>query len=302
MSVMSRSQFRKELQYGLNAVFGLEYSRYPDEWPMIFDQFTSDKSYEEDVLVSGFGAAPIKAEGAGIAYDSASEVYVSRYYNDTIALAFALTEEASEDNLYGDLGSRYARALARSMQYTKEVNGAAVLNNGFSSSFPGGDGVALFSTSHPLKSGGTAANIPATASQLAEASLEDMMIQIQNTTDDRGIPTKLKAQRLIVPTSLIFTANRILKSPYRSNTADNDINVLNQGGWVADIGVDRYLTSTTAWFIKTDCPDGLKHFSRVKLQRGMEGDFESGNLRYKARERYSFGFSDFRGAFGNAGG
>lgn len=302
MAVMNRSQFRKELQYGLNAVFGLEYSRYPDEWPAFFDQFTSEKAYEEDVLVSGFAGAPIKQEGAGVAYDSASEVFTARYYNDTVALAFALTEEASEDNLYGDLGARYSRALARSMQYTKEIKGAAVPNNGFSTSFPGGDGAALFSLSHPLKGGGNAANIPTTPSQLAEASLEDMLIQIQNCQDDRGIPAKLKAVRLLIPTALTFTANRILNSPYRPGTADNDVNVINQGGWVSDgISVDRYLTNPTAWFLKTDCPDGLKHFARVKLQRGMEGDFESGNLRYKARERYSFGWSDWRGMFGNAG-
>jgi hypothetical protein len=303
MSVMNRSQFRKELQYGLNAVFGLEYQRYPDEWPAIFDTFQSEKAYEEDVLVSGFAGAPTKAEGAGIAYDSASEVYVSRYFNNTIALAFAITEEASEDNLYGDLGSRYSRALARSMQYTKEVQGAAILNNGFTSTFTGGDGVQLFSTAHPLKSGATAANTPVTPAQLAEASLEDTLVSIMGVQDDRGIPAKLKAVRLIVPQQLYFIANRILHSPYRPGTADNDINVINQNGLVSDgVSIDRYLTNPTAWFIKTDCPDGLKHFQRVKLQRGMEGDFESGNLRYKARERYSFGWSDWRGMFANPGG
>jgi len=298
---MNRSNFRKQLQEGLNTVFGMAYKSYPEEWRQIFEVENSSKAYEEDVLMAGLGAAPVKAEGGGVSYDEGAESYVSRYNHETIALAFSITEEAVEDGLYGNLGSKYAKALARSMQHTKEVKGANILNNAFSGS-TGGDGVVLCSTAHPLWAGGTLANTFTTQADLSEASLEEALITIHDWTDERGIPVAVDAKRLIIPTDLQFIAERILRSPYRSGTGDNDINAMkNMGFFSGGVAVNHRLTDADAWFIVTDCPDGLKHMQRVKLKRGMEGDFESGNMRYKTRERYSFGWSDWRGVFGSSG-
>lgn len=300
--MLTRAQFRKQLQEGLNTVFGQEYKRYPNEWKAMFTTERSNKAYEEDVLEQGFGAAPVKAEGAAVDYDTASELWVARYQHETIALAFRITEEAEEDGLYGSIGKRYAKALARSMQHTKELKGANVLNNGFSSSFTGGDAVALFSTSHPLGGGGTFSNTLATPADLSETALEDACIQISEFTDERGIPIAVKARGLCLPPELIFTAQRILYSPGRVGTPDNDLNAINDLNMFPDgVHINHRLTDPDAWFIKTDAPDGMKHFVRVRIQRGMEGDFESGNMRYKARERYIFGWSDPRGAFGSEG-
>lgn len=300
--MMNRAQFKKELQDGLNTTFGLEYKRYPEQWRDIFDISNSKKAFEEDQLMVGFGAASIKREGAGVAYDEGYEGWTARYRNDTVALAFAITEEAIEDNLYGDVGAKYSRALARSLQHTKEVSGAAVLNNGFSSSYTGGDGVALFSTAHPLAGGGTFSNTFTTQADLSEASLEDALINISNFVDDRSIPISTMATRLIVPPSLMFVAERLIKSASRPGSADNDINASKSMGMLpGGASVNQRITDTNSWFIKTDCPDGLKHFIRKGVSRGMEGDFETGNMRYKARERYSFGWTDPRGAFGSSG-
>jgi hypothetical protein len=300
---MSRAQFKKQLQLGLNTVFGLEYKRYPEQWREIFDVFTSKKAYEEDVLLAGMGAAPVKAEGAAVAYDSGSEAWTARYLHETIALAFSITEEAVEDGLYGDLGAKFVKALARSMAHTKEIKGAAVLNNGFNAAFPIGDGQPLFSTLHPLTGGGTFANTFATMADLSEASLEDALTSIGNFVDDRGIPVAYMGMKLIVPQGGQYTAQRILFSELRSGTADNDANAMKQmglfpQGWC----VNQRLVDPDGFFIKTDCQDGLKMFQRTPLKRGMEGDFESGNLRFKTRERYSFGISDPRGCFGSSGG
>jgi hypothetical protein len=299
---MSRTQFKKQLQLGLNTVFGLEYKRYPEQWKEIFDTFTSKKAYEEDVLLTGFAAAPVKAEGAAVSYDAGSEAWTARYLHETIALAFSITEEAVEDGLYGDLGAKFAKALARSMAHTKEIKGAAVLNNGFNAAFPIGDGLPLFSTAHPLTGGGTFANTFTTMADLSEASLEDALTAIANFVDDRGIPVAYMGMKLIVPQGGQYTAQRILFSELRTGTADNDSNAIKQmglfpQGWC----VNQRLTDPDAWFIKTDCMDGLKMFQRSPLKRGMEGDFESGNLRFKTRERYSFGVSDPRGCFGSQG-
>lgn len=295
---MNRMAFRKQLQEGLNAVFGMEYRRYPEEWRDIFDIETSTKAFEEDVLLAGFAGAPVKPEGTGVAYDEGGESYVARYTHETIALAFAITEEAEEDGLYGSLGSKYSKALARSLQHTKEVKGSNILNNGFSSSYLGGDGVPLFSLSHPMYGGGNQANMLSTAADLAEASLEQAAIDISEIDDDRGIPLALQIRKLVIPTELQFVATRILMSPYRTNTGDNDISAIFQLGTVGDgFCVNHRLTDDSNWFLKTDCPDGMKHFVRKKVSRGLEGDFETGNMRYKARERYSFGWSDWRGAF-----
>ena len=300
---INRAQIKKQLEEGLNAVFGLEYRRYPEEWRAGFDVETeSRKAYVEDVLMTGFGAAPVKAEGAGVAYDSASEGYVSRYVFETISLAFAVTEEALEDGLYGNLGAKLSKALARSMQHTKEVRCASVYNNGFSASFPGGDGVALFSTVHPLKNGGNGANMLSTAADLSETSLEDMLTLIGNTTDDRGLPLALRAQRLLIPDELQFVAQRLLYTDLRVDTANNDLNAIKSMGLLpGGFAVNHRFTDTDAWFIKTDCPDGMKHIVRKAISGGMEGDFETGNLRFKKRERYIQGWSDWRGAFGTAG-
>jgi hypothetical protein len=302
MTVMNRTQFKKQLQLGLNTVFGMEYRRYPEEWRSGFEVASSVKAYEEDVLLAGLGGAPVKPEGAPVAFDSGAEAYTARYVHETIALAFALTEEAEEDNLYGSLGAKYSRALARSMQHTKEVKGAAVFNNGFNASFPGGDGVALFSTAHPLWGGGTQSNTFTTQADLSETSLEEACIAISKWVDERGIPIAVNAQRLYVPPDLAFIAERILKSQFRPGTSDNDINALKSKGKIpGGVAENHRLTDVDAWFLITDCMDGLKHMVRKTIARGLEGDFETGNMRYKARERYSFGWSDYRGAFGSSG-
>lgn len=299
---LNRADFRKQLQEGLNAVFGMAYKSYPEEWRGFFEVSNSNKAFEEDVLMAGFGAAPVKGEGAGIEYDEGAESYVARYNHETIALAFAITEEAEEDGLYGALGSKYAKALARSLQHTKEVKGSNVLNNGFSASYPGGDGVALFATNHPLWGGGTQSNKLSTPADLSEASIEAALIQIGDWVDERGIPVAIQAKCIVIPTELQFIAERILNSPYRSGTGDNDVNALKTMGTLpGGVKVNHRLTDADAWFIITDAPDGLKHMVRKKVSRGIEGDFETGNMRYKARERYSFGWSDYRGAFASEG-
>lgn len=299
---LNRADFRKQLQEGLNVVFGMAYKSYPEEWRGFFAVNTSKKAFEEDVLMAGFGAAPVKGEGAGIEYDEGAESYVARYNHETIALAFSITEEAEEDGLYGALGAKYAKALARSLQHTKEVKGSNVLNNGFSASFPGGDNVALFATNHPLWGGGTQSNKFATPADISEASLEAALIQIGDWVDERGIPIAVVADCIVIPTELQFIAERILNSPYRSGTGDNDVNAIKTTGkFSKGVKINHRLTDADAWFIITDCPDGLKHMVRKKVSRGIEGDFETGNMRYKARERYSFGWSDYRGAFGSEG-
>lgn len=300
--VMNRNTFKKQLQEGLNTVFGLEYRRYPEEWRAAFEVGNSNKAYEEDVLLAGLAGAPVKAEGAPVSYDAGGEAYTSRYVHETIALAFAITEEAEEDNLYGDIGAKYARALARSMQHTKEVKGAAIFNNGFNASYPGGDGVALFSASHPLWGGGTQSNTFATQADLSETALEEALIAISKWVDDRGIPVAIRGLRLVLPPDLQFIAERILASSQRPGSADNDINALKSKGMIPGGAHEMHrLTDPDAWFIVTDAMDGLKHMVRKSIQRGIEGDFETGNMRYKARERYSFGWSDHRGAFGSSG-
>lgn len=302
MAIMNRARFRKQLQEGLNTVFGLEYRRYEQEWRPIFAVENSQKAYEEDVLLAGLAGAPVKAEGAPVTYDSGGEAFVSRYVHETIALAFSLTEEAEEDNLYGSIGSKYSKALARSMQHTKEVKGAAVLNNGFDSNFPGGDGVELFATDHPLFGGGTQANTFATQADLSETSLEEACIAISKFVDERSIPIAVRVRKMIIPTDLEFVAERLLMSPYRPGTADNDVNALKKMGKVPGGAYKNHrLTDPSAWFLITDCADGLKHMVRKNIQRGLEGDFETGNMRYKARERYSFGWSDYRGGFASSG-
>lgn len=296
---MNRAQIKKQLQEGLNAVFGLEYKQYPELWKDIFaSSKEGKKAYVEDVLMSGFGAAPVKAEGAGVSYDAGSEGYVSRYVFETIALACAITEEAQEDDLYADLGSQMAKALARSMQYTKNVKGANILNNAFTAGFTGGDGVVLGSASHTLQGGGTFSNILSTAADLSETSLEDMLILIGDAVDERSLPIHLMSQKLVVPTELQFTAQRLLKTEGRVGTANNDINAVRSmsligGGFKTNV----YLTDPDAWFLMTDCPDGLKYIERKALSKGLEGDFESGNMRYKVRERYVFGWSNPRGVY-----
>lgn len=301
MTVMNRASFKKQLQQGLNVVFGQEYRRYPEQWRDIFAIETSDKAYEEDQLEAGLGAAQVKAEGEGVSYDAGGESWTARYIHETIALAFAITEEAVEDGLYGDVGSRMSRSLARSMQHTKEIKGATVLNDGFTVNGP--DGVPLFSASHPLYGGGTASNTLAVQADLSEASLEEMLIGISQAVDDRSIPIAMSARKLIVPPSLVFVADRLLNSNLRPGTPDNDVNAINRMNMIpGGAAVNQRLTDTNAWFMITDVPEGLKHFKRKALQRGMEGDFETGNMRYKARERYSFGYSNWRGAWGSSGG
>lgn len=302
MAIMNRARFRKELQEGLNTVFGLEYRRYEQEWRPIYAVETSQKAYEEDVLLAGLAGAPVKPEGAPVAYDQGGEAFVSRYVHETIALAFSLTEEAEEDNLYGSIGNKYSKALARSMQHTKEVKGAATLNNGFDANFPGGDGEPLFDTDHPLFGGGTQSNTFATQADLSETSLEEACIQISKLVDERSIPIAVRPQKLIVPPDLMFVAERLLTSEKRPGTADNDPNAIRQmNKFPGGCYKNHRLTDTNAWFIITDQPDGLKHMIRKNIQRGIEGDFETGNMRYKARERYSFGWSDYRGAFASSG-
>jgi len=298
---ISRSQLVKELEPGLNALFGLEYKRYETEHEQIFDKETSDRAFEEEVMLSGFGNAAVKAEGSGVSYDSAQETFTARYTHNTIALAFAITEEAIEDNLYDRLASRYTKALARSMANTKQVYAANVLNNGFSTSYPGGDASPLFSTTHATIAG-SFSNTLATAADLNETSLEQSLIDIAAFTDERGLKIAAQGMKLIIPSALQFTADRLMKSSGRVGTADNDINAIKDMGMISQgYTVNHYLTDTDAFFIKTDVPNGMKYFERAPIKTSMEGDFETGNVRYKARERYSFGWSDPRGIFGSAG-
>ena len=298
---ISRAQLLKELLPGLNALFGLEYKTYGEEHKEIYETETSERSFEEETKLSGFSAAPVKAEGAAIAYDNAQEAWTARYNHETIALGFSITEEAVEDNLYDSLSKRYTKALARAMAYTKQVKAAAVLNNGFSSSYTGGDGQPLFSASHPLITGGTNSN-RLTASDLNETSLEAAVIQIAGWTDERGLLIAAKPRKLIVPPALMFTAKRLLDTELRVSTADNDINALKAMGSIPEgYTINHFLTDTNAWFLTTDVPNGMKHFVRTPLQNSMDGDFDTGNVRYKSRERYSFGWSDPLGMFGSPG-
>ena len=297
---ISRGQLVKELEPGLNALFGLEYKNYANEHAEIFDTENSDRAFEEEVMLSGFANAPIKAEGTGVTFDNAQETFTARYTHETLALAFAITEEAIEDNLYDRLASRYTKALARSMANTKQVKAAKVLNNGFGTA-DGGDGKELLATDHPIVTG-TEQNELTTAADLNETSLEQALIDIAALTDERGLKIAAKGMKLIVPSALQFTAERLMKSTQRVGTADNDINAVVSMGMIPQgYSVNHYLTDTDAFFIKTDVPNGLKHFVRAPLKTAMEGDFTTGNVRYKARERYSFGFSDWRGIFGSPG-
>ena len=299
---ITRSQLLKELEPGLNALFGMEYDRYDNEHAEIFDTESSDRAFEEEVMLSGFGQAPVKGEGAAISYDTAGEAFTARYTHETIALAFAITEEAVEDNLYDKLSSRYTRALARSMSNTKQVKGASVLNNAFSSSYVGGDGVSLINNAHPTTGGGNWSNTLATAADLNETSLEQALIDIAAFIDERGLKIALRGMKLILPPALQFTAERILKSEQRVSTSDNDINAIKSGGYMPQgFAINHFLTDPDAWFVKTDSPNGMKHFVRSPLKTAMEGDFETGNARYKARERYSFGWSDPRAMYGSPG-
>ena len=299
---ISRAQLAKELEPGLNALFGMEYQRYENEHAEIYDTVSSDRAFEEDVLLVGFGNAPTKTEGQGVSFDTASESYSARYTHETVALAFALTEEAIEDNLYDRLGARYTKALARSMAHTKQVKAASILNNAFNSSFTGGDGKELCATDHPLASGGTLSNELSTAADLNETSLENSLIDIANFKDDRDMILALRGMKLIVPTNLQFVADRLMDTPGRVGTSDNDINAVRNMGMLPEgYVVNHFLTDTDAFFIKTDVPNGLKMFERAAIKTAMEGDFDTGNVRYKARERYSFGFSDWRGVFGSPG-
>jgi hypothetical protein len=299
---ISRAQLLKELLPGLNALFGLEYAKYPDEHKEIYETETSERSFEEETKLSGFSAAPVKNEGSAIAFDNAQEAFSARYQHETIALGFSITEEAIEDNLYDSLSARYTKALARSMAYTKQIKAANVLNNGFNSNFPGGDGVELFSTAHPLVSGGVNSNEPATPADLNETSLEAAVIQIAQWTDERGLLIAAKPRKLIIPVELMFVATRLLETELRVGTADNDINALkNNGSIPGGYSVNHYLTDPNAWFLCTDVPNGMKHFIRTPLSQSMDGDFDTGNVRYKSRERYSFGFSDPLGMFGSPG-
>ena len=298
---MNRAQFAKMLEPGLNTLFGLEYDSYPPEYAAVFEANTSNRAFEEDVLLEGFGTAPVKNEGAAISYDSGSQQWTARYQHETIALAFSITEEAEEDGQYGSIASRYTKALARSMASTKEIKAANVLNNATSAGYEGGDGVVLLSTSHPTRSGNQS-NTLATAADLSETSLESILIQIADMKDDRGLRVAAQGTMLIIPTAYTFVAERLLESQLRTGTADNDINAIRSGGYLPQgYHVMRRLTDSDAFFVKTDVPDGLKHFQRSPLKKGMEGDFETGNVRYKVRERYSFGFTDWRGVFGSEG-
>ena len=299
---ISRAQLLKELLPGLNALFGLEYARYGEEHKELYETETSERSFEEETKLSGFSAAPVKNEGSAIAYDNAQEAWTTRYNHETIALGFSITEEAIEDNLYDSLSARYTKGLARAMAYTKQVKAAAVINNGFSSAYAGGDGVALFSTAHPLVNGGTNSNRPSTGADLNETSLEAAVIQIAAWTDERGLLIAAKPKKLIVPPSLMFVATRLLETSLRVGTTDNDINALKNNGSIPEgYTVNHFLTDTNGWYLTTDVPNGLKHFVRSPLANSMDGDFDTGNVRYKARERYSFGWSDPLGVFGSPG-
>jgi hypothetical protein len=299
---ISRAQLLKELLPGLNALFGLEYATYGEQHKEIYETETSERSFEEETKLSGFSAAQVKNEGAPIAYDNAQEAFTARYTHVTIAQGFSLTEEAIEDNLYDSLSARYTKALARSMAYTKQVRAASVLNNGFNPAFPGGDGVSLFATNHPLVSGGTNSNRPTTGADLNETSLEAAVIQIAAWTDERSLLIAAKPRKLIVPPALQFVATRLLETELRVGTTDNDINALKNNGSIPEgYTVNNYLTDTNAWFLTTDVPNGMKHFVRTPLSNSMDGDFDTGNVRYKSRERYSFGFSDPLGMFASPG-
>ena len=300
---ISRAQLAKELEPGLNALFGMEYSRYENQHSEIFTTESSDRAFEEEVMLSGFGAAPTKSEGSAVNFDDANEAYTARYNHETIALAFSITEEAVEDNLYDRLSSRYTRALARSMAHTKQVKAAAVLNNAFTAgASAGGDGVALCDASHPLTNGGTFANEPSTAADLNETSLEDALINIAGFVDERGLKVALRGMKLVIPRQLQFIAERIMVSNLRSGTADNDTNAMRSMGMLPEgYAVNDFLTDTDAFFVMTDAPRGMIHFERTSLSTNMEADFDTGNMRFKARERYSFGFSDPRCIFGSPG-
>jgi hypothetical protein len=301
---ISRAQLLKELLPGLNALFGLEYARYGEESKEIYETETSERSFEEETKLSGFTAAPVKNEGSAIAYDNAQEAWTARYNHETIAQGFSITEEAIEDNLYDSLSARYTKALARSMAYTKQVKAAAILNNGFTNSaqYYGGDGVPLFSASHPLVNGGFNSNIPTTPVDLNETSLENAVIQIAAWTDERGLLIAARPRKLVVPPSLQFVATRLLETSLRVGTNDNDINAIKNNGSIPEgYTINHFLTDTNAWFLTTDVPNGMKHFIRAPLDTKMDGDFDTGNVRYKARERYSFGWSDPLGMFGSAG-
>ena len=299
---ISRAQLLKELLPGLNALFGLEYAKYGEEHKEIYETETSERSFEEETKLSGFASAPVKNEGSAIAYDNAQEAWTARYTHETIAMGFSITEEAVEDNLYDSLSSRYTKALARGMAYTKQVKAAYVLNNAFAGGPTYGDGVVLCSTAHPLISGGTNSNRPATGADLNETSLENAVIQIAAWTDERSLLIAAKPRKLIIPPALQFTATRLLETELRVSTADNDINALKNNGSIPEgYTVNHYLTDTNAWFLCTDVPNGLKHFVRTPMSTGMDGDFDTGNVRYKARERYSFGVSDPLGIFGSPG-
>ena len=300
---ISRAQLLKELLPGLNALFGMEYAKYGEEHAEIYETESSDRSFEEETKLSGFSAAPVKNEGAGVSFDDANEAYTARYNHETVAMAFSITEEAIEDNLYDRLASRYTRALARSMAHTKQVKAASILNNAFSAgAFAGGGGVALCDASHPLTSGGTFANEPSTAADLNETSLEDALINIAGFVDERGLVIALRGMKLIIPRQLQFVAERLMVSNLRVGTADNDVNAIKSSGMLPEgYVVNDYLTDTDAFFIKTDAPNGLKHFERSALATSMDPDFDTGNMRFKARERYSFGFSDPRCVFGSPG-
>ena len=299
---ISRAQLLKELLPGLNALFGLEYARYGEEHKEIYETETSERSFEEETKLSGFSAAPVKNEGSAIRYDNGQEAWTARYNHETIALGFSLTEEAIEDNLYDSLSARYTKALARAMSYTKQVKAAAVINNGFSNSYPGGDGVALFSTAHPLVSGGTNSNTPSTQADLNETSLENAVIQIAAWTDERDLLIAAKPRKLIVPSALQFVATRLLETSLRVGTNDNDINALKNNGSIPEgYTINHFLTDNNGWYLTTDVPNGMKHFIRTPLSNSMDGDFDTGNVRYKSRERYSFGWSDPLGMFGSQG-
>lgn len=298
---ISRAQALKELEPGLNALFGLSYKQYGEEHSEIYDTESSDRAFEEETKLSGFAAAPTKTEGSALAYDNAQEVWTARYDHETIAMGFSITEEAMEDNLYESLSKRYTQALARAMAYTKQVKAVVPLNDGFTS-YNTGDGVTLYNTSHPLVSGGVNANRPSTATDLNEASLEQAVIDIAAWTDERGLLIAAKPAKLIVPPALMFVAKRLLGSEGRVDTADNDINAIRALGSIpGGYTVNHYLTDSNAWHIRTDCPDSFKHFSRVKMSQNMDGDFDTGNVRYRARERYSFGVSDPLGIYGSPG-
>jgi hypothetical protein len=299
---ISRAQLLKELIPGLNALFGLEYARYGEEHKEIYETETSERSFEEETKLSGFSAAPVKNEGQAIAYDNAQEAWTARYNHETIAMGFAVTEEAMEDNLYDSLSSRYTKALARGMAYTKQIKAANILNNGFNSQFVYGDGVSLFSTAHPLVNGSTNSNRPTTGADLNETSLENAVIQIAGWTDERGLLIAAKPKKLILPVALQFVATRLLETELRVGTNNNDVNAIKNNGVIPEgYTVNHYLTDTNAWFLTTDVPNGLKHFVRTPLTNSTDGDFDTGNFRYKARERYSFGVSDPLGIFGSPG-